>query len=395
MKLEYLIPIDSKKSNLSTVETFKHNLQVIDEIKIHKNFMVFKNTIQFPFNISKGEISSTKHIFFELKIEIDEANDLKEVHEFIRKLKSILFNISPNMQILYDGVSKFYSVKAYPLIYEVENLMRKLITKFMIANVGVDWIKNEVPDDLKNGIRTPNRDKTFLYNFDFIQLKSLLFSEKYNRNKEELISKIKSIKKESEIDIEELKSLLPTSNWEKYFSKKLKISSKDLSDKWQELYDLRCLIAHNRTFSKDNYDIVEKLVEEIKPHISSAIKNLDEVKVESIDFNDLIQDVILQLDNAAFIFIKKFQALMNKVNKRLDSIDVQKIYGHTLEDLNFQHRMGILLNDGIINENDVQDLVFLDSIYMRTFGSQRSPINENELKKSFQLIDRFEDIFSL
>lgn len=394
MKLEYLIPIDSEKSNLSTIETFKHNLQVIDEIKINKKLLVFKNKIQFPFNISKGEITSTKNVFFEMKIEIDEESDLNEVHDFIRKLKTILFKISPNMQILNDGVSKFYSIKAYPLIYEVENLMRKFLTKFMIANVGVDWIKNEVPDDLKNGIKTSNQDKTFLYNFDFIQLKSLLFSEKYNRNKEELISKIKSIKKESDINIEELKSLLPTSNWEKYFSKELKISSKDLSDKWQKLYDLRCLIAHNRTFSKDNYDTVEKLVEELKTHISGAIKNLDEVKVESVDFNDFIQDVLIQLDNAAFIFIKRFQALMNKVNEKLDSIDVQKIYGHKIEDLNFQNRMGVLLNDGIINEIDMEDLIFLDSIYMRTFGSQRSPISENELKKSFQIIDRLEEIFS-
>lgn len=355
--------------------------------------MIFKNKIQFPFDISKGEIASTKDIFFEIKIEIDEESDLNEVHDFIRKLKSILFKISPNMQILYDGVSKFYSIKAYPLIYEVENLMRKLITKFMIANVGVDWIKNEVPDDLKIGIRTANQDKTFLYNFDFIQLKSLLFSEKYNRNKEELISRIKSIKKESKIDIEELKSLLPTSNWEKYFSKELKISSKDLSDKWQKLYDMRCLIAHNRPFSKDNYDTVGKLVTEIKTHISSAIKNLEDVKVESIDLNDFIQDVILQLDNAAFIFTKKFQSLMNRVNIKLDSIDVKKTYGHTLEDLNFQHRMGVLLNDGIINENDMEDLFFLDSIYMRTYGSQRSPISENELKKSFQIIDRLENTF--
>lgn len=393
MKLEYLIPIDSKKSNLSTIETFMHNLQVIDEIKINKKLLVFKNKIQFPFNISKGEITSTKNVFFELKIEIDEESDLNEVNDFIRKLKSILLNISPNMQILYDGVSKFYSIKAYPLIYEVENLMRKFLTKFMIANAGVDWIKNEVPDDLKNGNKN-FQDKTFLYNFDFIQLKSLLFSEKYNRNKEELISKIKSIKKESDINIEELKSLLPTSNWEKYFSKELKISSKDLSDKWEKLYDMRCIIAHNRTFSKDNYDTVEKLVDELKTHISTALKNLDDVKVESIDFNDFIQDVLIQLDNAAFIFIKKFQALMHKVNKKLDSIDVQKIYGHKLEELNFQHRMGILLNDGVINENDMEDLVFLNSIYMRTFGSQRSPISENELKRAFQIIDRLENTFS-
>jgi hypothetical protein len=393
MKLEYLIPIDNKKSNLSTIETFKHNLQVIDEIKINKKLLVFKNKIQFPFNISKGEITRTKNVFFELKIEIDEESDLNEVNDFIRKLKSILFKISPNMQILYDGVSKFYSIKAYPLIYEVENLMRKFLTKFMIANAGVDWIKNEVPDDLKNGNRNI-QDKTFLYNFDFIQLKSLLFSEKYNRNKEELISKIKSIKKESEINIEELKSLLPTSNWEKYFSKELKISSKDLSDKWEKLYDMRCIIAHNRTFSKDNYDTVEKLVDDLKTHISGALKNLDDVKVESIDFNDFIQDVLIQLDNAAFIFIKKFQALMHKVNKKLDSIDVQKIYGHKLEELNFQHRMGILLNDGVINENDMEDLVFLDSLYMRTFGSQRSPISENELKRAFQIIDRLENTFS-
>jgi hypothetical protein len=34
--------------------------------------------------------------------------------------------------------------------YEIENLMRKLITKFMLANVGLGWSSDNIPEEVRN-----------------------------------------------------------------------------------------------------------------------------------------------------------------------------------------------------------------------------------------------------
>ncbi|OXL16969.1 hypothetical protein CAN34_13700 [Psychrobacter sp. DAB_AL32B] len=76
--------------------------------------------------------------------------------------------------------------------------MRKLLTKFMLINVGVNWYKTDVPDDVANSIRTKDnnlkKDFTYFHNTDFIQLKNFLFSEEYISNKNKLINTLKSLK---------------------------------------------------------------------------------------------------------------------------------------------------------------------------------------------------------
>lgn len=389
MNIEYLIPIDKKNAICLSVDAFKHHLQIIDEIKINDKEILFKDKLKMPYTIQQGSIATTKNIFFHITISLDERKDLEEVHNFIRKLKTILSKISNNVQILYDGVSKFYSSKAYPLIYEVENLMRKLITKFMIANVGIEWTINDVPDDVKNSINTKNKENTYLYNIDFIELNRLLFSEKYNRNKEALIKKIKSLETNSDIKLNDLKNLLPTSNWEKYFSKKIDATAEELSDKWEELYELRCKIAHNRPFSKSDYDRVNELIHKLKPSIEKAINNLEKVKVDENDKNIIYQDLLFELDESKSVFQNVFKNLVRKINLELQNKNIREIYGLEMKDLVFNDKLGILINSGVINQVEFDDIQYLRNLNRKLYMNKEYKMSKDELQKA---LDKFESL---
>lgn len=71
----------------------------------------------------------------------------------------------------------YYSQQAYPIIYEIENLMRQLITKFMLINAGLRWEKERTPEDVRKSINDKNKEPTVLYNVDYIQLSNFLFKE--------------------------------------------------------------------------------------------------------------------------------------------------------------------------------------------------------------------------
>ena len=156
--------------------------------------MLYKK-IEILYDLNFGKVKNTGETYFHLSFECNDNNRIEEFTELLKSVKSILYIINKTPQTLYDGISLYYSNLAYPLIFEIENLMRKLITKFMLTNVGVNWIKDRIPDDVKNSINSSNKDLTYLHNIDFIQLKNFLFSEKYTAHKDHLIQKLRTAKK--------------------------------------------------------------------------------------------------------------------------------------------------------------------------------------------------------
>ena len=56
--------------------------------------------------------------------------------------------------------------------------MRKLITKFMLVNIGTEWENRNIPDAMKNGkikMKTNAKETGYLYQRDFIELSDYLF----------------------------------------------------------------------------------------------------------------------------------------------------------------------------------------------------------------------------
>ncbi|MFP3671141.1 hypothetical protein SB717_39355, partial [Priestia sp. SIMBA_032] len=62
-------------------------------------------------------------------------------------------HIKDNIQIIWDGVGFEWSQDLYPRIYQVENYLRKLISKFMLVNLGIGWHVKTVPKDVVETIK--------------------------------------------------------------------------------------------------------------------------------------------------------------------------------------------------------------------------------------------------
>ena len=326
--VEYLVFNDKRESFCSDVRSFEHLLQTDSDIVLNNSNITYKSKFSVEYQLDISQISNTADVCFHLTITTASIDDIEILTKLLRAIRKRFFIITNSPQILFDGISMHYASKAYPLIYEIENLMRKLLTKFMLINVGVDWYKTDVPDDVAKSIRTKDdrtkKEKEFAYfhNTDFIQLKNFLFSEEYISNKNKLISILKSIKSKKDITVEELElldNLIPESNWSKHFSNSIDINEKELSDHWQALYELRCDVAHNKTFTKNDYEKLVSLIDKIKPVIEEAITSLSNLHIKEIEKDSIEEQVIGSISSELGEFMLSWNKLESNIRSWAES----------------------------------------------------------------------------
>lgn len=345
--VEYLVFVDSKIVKCADINSFEHLLQSDPEIEIKDKKIEFKKLFLIDYSIQSGNIGDTEKVYFHLKFSVTKTSEIDELTELLRHVKSVFSIVTTKPQILYDGISQYYANRAYPRINDIENLMRKLITKFMLMNVGADWTKEKVPDDVKNSINSDNRDSTYLHSVDFIQLKNFLFSEKYNTRKDKLIDILKKSEDLSELNLNELKLMIPKSNWDRYFSKEIPISQDKLSKQWSELYILRCKIAHNKTFNKIEFTRVKELIENLKPIIEKAIEKLDHIAISKIDRENLEEEIVGNFSQKHGEFLslwKDFESLI------FDTVDAKiEDKGLVFTPRNFLRDLNLLIKERYFN----------------------------------------------
>ena len=92
--------------------------------------------------------------------------------------------------------------------------MRKLITKFMVINVGANWVKENTPDNLTEYV-TENKTGEILYKFNFLELRSYLFDEFAMKDMNDFI---KGKNQDDSFTIKEIDKYLSKSNWDRYFN---------------------------------------------------------------------------------------------------------------------------------------------------------------------------------
>lgn len=324
LKIEYLIFIDNNNIKCNDEKSFNHLLQSDPEIQIENKNISYKE-ITVEYGLTFGQIADTDRTYFHLSFENNNIDNIETYVSLMKAVKTIIHIITQSPQTLFDGVSIHYSNLAYPIISDIENLMRKLITKFMLTKVGIDWVKDRTPDDVKTSINSKNKDLTYLHNVDFIQLKNFLFSENYPIHKENLIKKLKDAKNISDLDLDDIKVLIPNSNWERYFSTNISISKEKLIKNWDELYDLRCKIAHNKAFNKSDFEKVDLICKEIKPQLEQAIQSLSDIKIDESTRDILTEEIANNFNVLYGEFISKWRSIENYVFNNL--------IGHEAEDV--------------------------------------------------------------
>ncbi|CAN6961232.1 HEPN domain-containing protein [Psychrobacter okhotskensis] len=324
--VEYLIFNDKKESLCSSVKSFEHFMQTDSDIVLNNGSITYENSFSVKYQLDFNKISNTEDACFHLIITTESIEDIEKLTKLLRAIRKRFSIITNSPQILFDGLSMYYASKAYPLIYEIENLMRKLLTKFMLINVGVNWYKTDVPDDVASSIKTKDnnlkKDFTYFHNTDFIQLKNFLFSEEYISNKNKLISTLKSLKTKNNLtieDIESLDKLIPESNWSKHFSNSIDINEKELSNDWQKLYELRCDVAHNKTFTINDYIKLVDLINKIKPIIEQAIVSLSNLHIEENEKDNIEEQVIGSISSELGEFMISWNKLESNIRGWVDS----------------------------------------------------------------------------
>lgn len=347
MKVEYLIIQNDDKNYCNSVESLEKLLTIDDKIlSIKKNLLTFEykeKSHEFEFNVTSGNIDSNDERYFKISIsKKEESTSVDVLASLCREIKIIVQERlkSPKINTLWDDVGRDYAIKAYPLINEVENLMRKLISEFLYINVGKDFAKKHIHrDELSKIEAKANGKQKFigeLYLLDFIDLSNVLF-KKYRdielENVERIILKCKQANK---IELQDIEGVIAKSNWERYFSNIIDFEEDQLAKKWGTLYHYRNHIAHNRFISLQTFNSIKELCEELKETLQESIEKIHLIEVPEEERESVINTIDQNLNETLIEYhLKRTNPLDATLyqNPHLESIQ-KKLGLNGLEKLN-------------------------------------------------------------
>lgn len=311
MKVEYLVLIDSKEEYCKSIVTFNNLLQSYDGITINGSTIKY-DSLNFLYAIQLYEPGNNSQRSFHLTFNSN-GNEIHNYQSFLKLIKNILFKISGRpVEVLCDDVGTELCIKAYPIIHQIENEMRKLITMFMLTNVGIGWSKDNTPKEVSESIKTSNvNGSNLLYEVDFIQLSRFLFSPYAFIDSKKVIEKIKNANALSDILFQDLKDLVPISNWERYFASIVDCSSEFIDKRWQRLYELRCKVAHNKYIVEDEYNEINRLSIEVKEKIQKAIANLENIHISDEQKEEVAENVAENRNELYGKFIQTWNFLIS------------------------------------------------------------------------------------
>ncbi|MET3196933.1 HEPN domain-containing protein [Bacillus sp. OAE603] len=360
LKVEYLVIVDTSNSFCANEKAFNNLLRTNSDITLQNGKLKYKNLeVDYKVQTKKLETQGARtdnKRFFHIHLLCNGVSNINVFEDLLRVVRELLYKASDAPQILWDDVSFYYSRRAYPIIHEIENLMRKLITKFMLTNVGLGWTKDNIPEEVKNSVRSSKKEETadYLYKTDFIQLANFLFKEYSPLTVNSLMGKLKKATDLKELSIDELKDFVPKSNWEKYFSDLVECEAEYLNKRWKRLYDLRNQIAHNNILSKKEYEEIVRIVDEIKEKLEKAIKSLDKIHISNSDKEVVAENIASGTNDAFYEFINEYKALETTV------YTLSKAHGSTSRI--FSKNAKQLVELGIIDETIYREINNLRSV---------------------------------
>ena len=293
MKIEYLF-IKPQNDFCQTVEQFKNILASNVQLTFSSDKLLTFKKKTFDYSISTYNVDNKKHhetVFYLQIVSTSESDDLntadkmEELDRLLRRINSE-YGCKFIINTIWDDVTMLYANKLFPRIVEVENLLRKIIYRFMIKISGSNWFSHNVPGEVKSSISKTlekndlDEDTIYsdqLYYADFIQL-SIFFFGKYTLKQldQNAVSKLKNaISEDKEKAITLLDEYEAKSNWERYFADKISVD--DLSTKWNTLYAYRNQVAHSKRMNKQEYEDALRIIQELKPAFEHCIENMDDI----------------------------------------------------------------------------------------------------------------------
>lgn len=366
-KVEYLSVIRSKENFCKSIPSFNNLIQSYDNIKISPGKIKFEG-VYFGYEVQYGEIVDGAQRYFHVKFACDDAKNLNSFKSLLRSIRALLTKASDKPpEVLWDDTSSELSSLAYPVIHELENMMRKLITKFMLITIGLAWTKDAVPKEVSESLKN-KRDigQNYLYEADFIQLSNFLFKEYSTANSRALVDKLSIVDNIDQLKLDELKELVPRSNWERYFSPIVDCKSDYLQPRWERLYVLRCIVAHNNFMTYADYSEICKLAKDVKDKLVQALEglDLDKVQVSSEQKEDVAENIASSMSAVVGDFLVAWNAVYELIFKLayLSDSEVGRLSITKRERFSAAVFASGLLQDGVIDKEVSEEIAHLHSI---------------------------------
>lgn len=304
MKLEYIF-IKKKDDFCQNEDQFKNYLSTNIQIAFIDNVLEV-NKKKFEYKIGMFEVPESKEIGFRMTIIANQGQESEQVIA-LESVDTIITRINDKINIfqintIWDDVSMYYGRKLYPAITEVESLLRQIIYIFMLEKVGINWIKEQTPGEVKKEIdNTKQKNKiddfsnsNALMYTDFKTLGWFLF-EKYPL-KSDFQKLIRQLRDEKNIDRKKLVELLELyefkSNWDRYFADAIQVD--DLENKWKKLYEYRNKVAHTKKIVKKEFDNASNIITEVKNAFIASIEHIKSIDMTAEEM-DAVEEVVEQI----------------------------------------------------------------------------------------------------
>lgn len=110
------------------------------------------------------------------------------------------------------------------------------------------------------------------------------------------------------------------------------------------MYDLRCKVAHNKSFNKQNLDDVAKLAGDLKPILEKAITSLDDIDVSEEEKDTVFESVLSTHHYDLGKFMSRYHRL---------EIVLKGLVGSLLPDMKFDGKKGLKYYQSILVESGV------------------------------------------
>lgn len=204
--------------------------------------------------------------------------------------------------VSYDGLSKYYCDRLYPLLNEFERQIRNLIFKLLTRSFGALWLNKTVTEEQQNNIKArlqikskPLRNQKMieeaLYEMDIKELENYLFIPRSGmpaaelRTEEFANEKLKELSQEDAIVL--IQKLRPISIWERYFDEEVNIPN--LQEKLDNIRIYRNKVAHAKCLHKDDYTACKVILTEILPQLETAIQDVSVREYDTEQLEEVVR----------------------------------------------------------------------------------------------------------
>ena len=393
--IEYLIIIEKRASSAlfglcDSIEAFEKFLQTEKSISLTRNNQIqhSSNEELINFQAKMGQIKDKDQRFFHIRISIENDNFIIAIITLARAIRKVVIDGGGQIETLWDDVSLYYSHRAYPHIHRIENLMRKLITFFMLTKVGKDWVNTSSPETIRKQIDSKQKQYIdALFQVDFIHLGDFLFKSYTSKNIEELYNLIEEQGSLSDISLDEILEFKASSNWDRYFSNIVDCEANYLNKRWKHLYDLRCDVAHNKLFDRAKYEDVVRLVGEIEPYLEKAFEEANKLEVSSEDIEQIAESVASNINKTYGDFIENWKLLETRLRRAILKS------GHNLKnsELSVHKSTQILEKEGSLDNSLSRQIIELAGMRNVIVHEAALELTENEISKAVKQLETLVD----